>query len=57
MGLIGNLFGKSQSSENISNKHFDNDIEKTSEMLDDWEEDNPESMKKLCPKLYSHFWQ
>lgn len=35
MGLFGNLFGKSQSSENISSKHFDNDIEKTSEMLDE----------------------
>lgn len=35
MGLFGNLLGKSQSSENISRNHFDNDIEKTSEMLDE----------------------
>jgi hypothetical protein len=23
----------------------------------DWEEENPESMKKLCPQLFEHFWK
>lgn len=23
----------------------------------DWEEENPESMKKLCPNLFEHFWK
>ena len=23
----------------------------------DWEEENPDSMKKLCPQLFEHFWK